>query len=411
MKKIVVLLTTAVLLVTGCTTQKNDSLPKEDVVYENEHYTKYVSLEDIQRDTSSLGGVYKKYYSKYIQYFAPNNKPITIVAQDKVTDEQMLYAYNMLSFYLKDYAGMDKSEIANKIANNKSVLVMPNGADGASDIPNRALKGQPLYQNEVANIGSDWYINNDYEHRDAAFEEILHMVHDYGIGTKSSPGASPELQKNIESAMLNALPEKVDWGTKGLWGLNAREWLLELSKEGSLEQEYLASVVDSYYGLWGAFDEPGGMWGLYTSKSRDDISDNDPMGYTVVESFLPTHISVMARIDPTFEGTFEMEKNDLPYTFKSQYLKNVRLTGGNNSNVNGNDQNNIFMGNLGNNIFDGKSGLDTIQLMGNSYEYKITKQEYKLIVEDLESREGVNTLINMEVLRFMDKDIKIENIN
>jgi len=43
----------------------------------------------------------------------------------------------------------------------------------------------------------------------------------------------------------------------------------------------------------------------------------------------------------------------------------------------------FFMGNLDINIFDDKRGLDTIQFMGNSYEYKITKQEYKLNVEDL----------------------------
>ena len=30
--------------------------------------------------------------------------------------------------------------------------------------------------------GDDWFVGCDYDHRDAAFEEILHLVHDNGIG-------------------------------------------------------------------------------------------------------------------------------------------------------------------------------------------------------------------------------------
>jgi hypothetical protein len=397
------------ILVTGCqaTAQSTQTMIEAEVKADNANYIQYISVEDIKRETSTLGGVYKKYYTKYVSYETSAGN-INIVAQDKVSDEQMLYAYSLLSFYLES---LDNIKIAEKLAENNAVLVMPNGADGTSKIPDQALRGQPLYELEVSNIGSVWYINNDYEHRDAAYEEIFHMVHDYGIGTVNNTGVMVDLQKKMYSTTMNALPEKSKWGLEGLWGLGSREWLLELSKEGSLEQEYFASVLDSYYGLWQAFEEPGGMWGLYVAKSREDIKEKDKKGYELITSILPSHQTFMARIDPSFEGTFKMSLDEnLPYTFKSQYLRDARLIGTKSSGLLGNDENNILMGNAGDNTFDGQGGNDTVQFSGVSTEYSISSTSDSVVVIDNQGRDGNDLLENIEVLRFTDKDIKIENI-
>lgn len=159
------------------------------------------------------------------------------------------------------------------MADQGAILVMPNGADGESNIPDRALAGQPLYAMETPTEGDPWYIENNYEHRDASYEEILHMVHDYGIGTIQSIGADPDLQKMIYEATMNALPkDKSQWGKSGLWGYDSKQWLVELEREGSLEQEYLASVVDSYYGLWGAFSESEAECGESTLQKTEPKS-------------------------------------------------------------------------------------------------------------------------------------------
>ncbi|QZY56921.1 hypothetical protein [Crassaminicella profunda] len=422
MRKFIVCIVCLIIL-TGCFVfaQKDEEHAKFEDVKEvikeevmNPNYKQYISEEDIIRDPSKLGKVYKKYYSKYIQYIAPNGKPITIVAQDKVTDEQLLKAYNQLSFYLEDFGAYKKGEVANKIADNKAVLVMPNGADGESDIPEEALKGQSLYQMETPTVGSKWYIENDYNHRDAAYEEILHMVHDYGIGIKSNPGALPDLQKKIYKAMRNSLPKnKRDWGKKGLWGLGSKDWLVELEQEGSLEQEYLASVVDSYYGLWAPYTEnKGGMWGIYTSKTREDIKKNDPMGYKIVSKFLPSAITYMARIDSAFSGTFKMYYDEKePYTHKSKYLKNARLLGNKNTGLMGNSLDNILIGNSGNNHIDGREGMDIVQFIGKSDDYKIEVKDNNIVIEDQLNRDGKDILNNIEILRFIDQDIKVSDLN
>lgn len=187
---------------------------------------------------------------------------------------------------------------------------------------------------------------------------------------------------------------------------------MKLYKEGSLEQEYLASVVDSYYGLWGAYKESrGGMWGIYIAKDRKEVAKKDPVGYKIVQDLFPEYITSMMRIDPSFEGTFTMAFDEkLPYTHKSQYLKNIRLTGKKYSNILGNSADNILMGNAGNNTIDGGSGTDIVQLSGKSSEYEILKVDKGLRVTDSQKRDGIDYLSYVEILRFTDKDLPIDLI-
>lgn len=387
---------------------------KECQVISNDNYVIYVDEYNIIKDVTPLGGTQSKYYSKYIDYTAPNGNPIRILAMNEITDDQMLYAYDLLSFYLTSTETLDKSDIANQMANDNAILILPNGADKDGKTPMLAMAlGQNLNQAEIANIGSKWYMENDFEHRDAAFEEIFHMVHDYGIGTTKNPKASQEVSKAIADAKTNALPaDKNDWGTKGLWGLNAKSWLNELSREGSLEQEYIVSVIDSYYGLWEPWTEgTGGMWGSYVAKTRYEIAEKDPDGLKALELFLPEVINRMMRIDTKFVGDFDMNRDDSkPYTYKSQYLKNVYLSGSNDSNILGNDMDNVLMGNSGTNSIDGGLGDDVVQLRGALREYTIeTKDGQTTVTDSVSGRDGINVLVNVEILRAINADYSLEN--
>ncbi len=156
----------------------------------------------------SLGVAFTKNFNRYIKVVGPNGKPIHIVIQDDITDEQAIRCRGILEHFLKDYLGSkygnDKSEIANKMAENNAVLALMNGQDdGSNDV---RVNAQPLFKNEIQVEGYSWYTNQNYEHRDVAYEEILHFVHDNGIGVdgpNSMPGAAPEFQKEIRAAQIN----------------------------------------------------------------------------------------------------------------------------------------------------------------------------------------------------------------
>ena len=389
----------------ACAANADDSSSTLNV--SNPNYVAYPETSLIQRDLSGLDRVYRRNYTKFINYPTPNGSRVLLVATDGMSDEQLLRAYNILDFYLTDVPGSkygaNKAAVANAMAANDAVLVLPGGADGESPIRDSALAGQPLYALEFPVEGSAAYINNDYEQRDAGLEEIFHLVHDTGIGTKFTPGALKETyQAEIASAMENSL-------ANGLWGNGAKDWLDELRPEGSLSQEYIASVLDSYYGLWGAWTEaPGGMWGIYTSKTRAEIEVKDPLGAALVPQFLSENITYMARIDPSFQGTFQMSfDTSAAYTHKSQYLVNARLLGDNASNLSGNANDNIFMGNSAANSIDGKAGTDVVQYAGASGDYAISTVGGTTTVSSQSQSGDVDTLTNIEVLRFTDKDVQL----
>jgi hypothetical protein len=347
----------------------------------------------------SLINIYSKAlkFNRYINIDTPDGNAIHIVAQDEVTDNQIVRSRNILQHYLTDYPGSDygedKSAVANKIAENGGVLLLLNGVDDGTNSASE-LDGQPLYYGEIQVEGGNWYINQNYEHRDASYEEILHFVHDYGIGVDQNEtfyGVLPDYQAEIRAAQVTALSAKL-WA----WPESEASWIAELAAENSLSQEYLASVIDSYYGLWGAFDGQYGMWDMYIAKVRDDLADKDPEGADIMDNkFFHPYLTYNARIDESFVGDFSLTFNaSLPYTHHAQYLKDVTLTGTNNSNVVVNQLNNNITGN---------SAQNTVIFSGPSSEYEINAENGQVTVQDMQdNRDGVNTVSSIEKLQFSD---------
>lgn len=369
-------------------------------------------------------------FVKYTKIQCPNGEAIHIIAQSEISDAQIIRSRSILKFYLTDFDGSvhgsDKSVVMNTMGVNDALLLLMNGEDG--EYPEPSVWGQPLYNDELPVEGDEWFMTNDFDHRDAAFEEILHLMHDMGIGVDGSNSISnpalPEYQAEIRAAQLNAgLYNFAIWPI-GADGSGSEPWVQEvyneLAQENSLSQEYLASVIDSYYGLWGAWtEEPTlGMWGLYTANNRAEIASEDPMGFTLVENYFAPYINIDMVIDASLNEVFSMTFNPLqPYTHKSQYLQHCYLTGNNNSGLIGNDLYNRLKGNFGNNTLEGKTGNDrldglngenTAVFTGAYAAYTITNNIDYAIVEDvIIDRDGIDTLWNIHTLQFADQNVDI----
>ena len=351
---------------------------------------------------SDLGKEYSKNFNRYTKVVTPNGGEIHIVAQSNLTDEQIVRARNTLEHFLENYPGSkygsNKSELANKMAENGAILTLLNGQDDGNNPVE--VNGQALFENEIQVEGHPWYINQDYNnHRDATYEEILHLVHDYGIGIdghNSFPGAMPEYQSEIREAQKYAL-------SNNLWGIGADRWIHELTDENSLTQEYLAALIDSYYGLWGSWTDSRthGMWGIYVAKTRNEILSEDPIGGEIMTNkFFHPYLTYNARIDPSFNGTFSLRfDSSKPYTNHSQYLKDITLLGNNNISVSINQLDNNIIGN---------QGTNTVIFNGNSSEYIIDISDNKTSVADkISDRDGINILQGIEKLKFIDQTIEL----
>lgn len=268
-------------------------------------------------------------------------------------------------------------------------MIMPNGAhQEGNDI---GLPGQELYAAEIAPEGSTWYIENDFEHRDAAMEEIFHQLHDAGIGT-DRPGALPDYQAEILA--------RADATAGTVWGIGQVGWLDELRAEGSLAQEYVAAVIDSWYGLWGPWQGDQGMWDLYVAKTRTDVETKDPEGAMLLKAFLPDVLEYEAYLDSSFSGSFSLAFDDAqPYTHKSQYLRGARLTGANDAGIIGNNLDNTLRGNRGNNSLDGGGGSDTAIYCNTRSQYTVTTDGD---VTTVSGPDGTDVLTNIETIAFID---------
>lgn len=355
----------------------------------------------IEAIPASLGSSYANNFDRYTKVTTPNEGAIHIVAQSNISNEQIVRCRSILEHFLKDYPGSthgsDKSAIANKMAENGAVLTLLNGKDDGKN--SVEVDGQPLFEEEIQVEGHSWYTNQNYEHRDAAYEEILHLVHDFGIGVggpNSSPGGAPEFQAQIRIAQENALDNK-------LWGMGAEDWISELSQENSLSQEYLAALIDAYYGLWGAWTESTthSMWGIYVAKDRVEIASEDPSGQELLNNvFFHPYLTYNARIDQNFEGTFSLQFDpSIPYSNHSRYLKKITLLGANDTNVRVNQ--------LDNNI-TGNEGINTVIFSGFSTDYSVsTADGATTITDNLANRDGVNTIQKFEKIQFTDQTIKL----
>ncbi len=355
----------------------------------------------IEEVPASLGIKFINHFNRYTKVVAHNGKPIHIVIQDEITEEQIVRCRNILTHFLTDYPGSthghDRSAIANKMANSNATLALLDGQDDGKNTIN--VPAQYLFKNEIQVEGHAWYIQQNYEHRDASYEEILHLLHDFGIGVdghNTMPGAAPEFQKSIRRAQVHAQEHK-------LWGANDRaaDWIAELADENSLSQEYLAALIDTYYGLWGAWDGDGGMYGLYSAKVRDQIQAEDPHGQALVDKvFFHPYLTYDARIDPSFRGTFLLRYDAaLPYTHHSQYLKDITLLGSANNNVRVNELDNHITG---------SAGINIIYFAGPFQEYAIDTSGHTVVVTDLVAdRDGKNELVDVEKLTFTDRDMDV----
>ena len=385
-------------------------VPKEiDINYEVlDHIDTSTSPLEVVPLPQELGKTLNGLFSKYTKHLAPNGKPIHIFAQSGVSDLQVVRAREILKYHLTDAPGtqygQDKSAIANRMADVRATLIYTD-TEIKSFAMRPILRGsklriQDLYATESPVEGSYEYIHNKaraggHFTRDASYEEIMHLVHGKGI-----EDVLPQFHQEIVKAEKAAVKAGIY-----LYGRPA-------------PHEYIITGFDIYFGLWEHNPQSDGksFGHEYPFHTRAEMKAGDPALYALVEKFWPKYLTYDAYIDPSFEGTFStvLDKNT-EYTFKSQYLVNIILTGTNHSNIVGNDQdnrltgndgNNLIIGGKGNDLIAGGGGEDTAEFSGDYAEYEIKKADHKITVMDkVSGRDGTDILTDVEILKFKDKTL------
>ena len=390
-----------------------------------------VTLPEIDTSASASGivalpddvpQVFRDYFVKYTKFIAPNGKPIHILAQDGWTDDQIKHGRNVLQHLLTDFPGSlyghDKSPVANAMADRKATMVFFNTEEDLNDAMRAGLgqatdlSMQDLRANESPAVGDEDYMG--HVTRDAAYEEVWHLVHDYGI--------KPTLPDMIaEMRVANDAAESNGW----------RAWPEDEPQEHP--NEYVGVLIDNYYDLWAVTpalyegreiepgDVPGGHshFGRFFANSRTLVQEEAPLGHALIENFFHPYLTYTPELPDGFAGTFSMTFDPArAYTYKSRHLRKVTLTGSRDANLTGNRHDNVLTGNGGNNGFDGGGGNDelvggggeedTAIFTGPASEYNIVYNQISVTVRDLqEDRDGTDLLRDIELLRFSDASVRL----
>lgn len=336
-------------------------------------------------------------FDRYYELVINDQVAMRYLFQPTLTQAQIEHVVRTTRWYLTDVPGTtygaNKAAVIETLTANNATIVVPDGSHVEGQ--DLGVRGQELYSNEIAAPGSAWYVSNDEEHRDATLEEVFHQIHDAGIGT-NEPGALPDYQAAL---LAEAELAKDD----GRWATGADDWIADLSQEGSLAQEYIASVIDNYYGLWAHRDDGSGY---YAHNTRAAVVRDDPGGAELLQQFLGDTMEAEAYLDPSFNGTFTLSSSDdATYGNKSQYLRGARLTGTNPSNIAGNALDNTLRGNTANNTLNGGGGNDTAIYCNAATQYTISTNND---VTTVSGPDGTDTLIGIEILHFADGTQPIE---
>lgn len=140
-------------------------------------------------------------------------------------------------------------------------------------IPNsQDLQADEIFPNANANNGADTVSSN----RDASVEEIVHMIHNYGITY-----ARPDLQVKLDQLTQAALDAgKLDWDENS-----------ELPR-GDLDDEYLADCVEAFYNLKAGSGYVKAGEGLDPGADRAALYAFDPEMHDLIAEIFPDDLNL-----------------------------------------------------------------------------------------------------------------------
>lgn len=351
-------------------------------------------------------------FDRYTRVLTPSGRPIHILAQSGWRTDQIVRARKVLEHMLAPVPGSrlgaDKTAVAEAMADRRATLVLFDDIDALErafddGLDEIELGCQDLRANECPVEGDADFMVHDT--RDAAFEEILHLVHDYGIRP-----TLPEYDEALHQAHLDA-------SRRGLW----QAWPDD--EPENQRNEYFAAVYDNMLDLWavtprlyeGEIIEPGDVpegsshFGAYGANTRARVAELDPVGYALIADFLPLWLTYTVELPPEFEGSFSIMRDEaLPYTASSQHLLKVAASGSSPVQLIGNDGPNAFSGGAGDDVLRGGEGLDVVILRGPRAEYTLAAEDggWRL-TDSVAGRDGSDRIHDVELLRFNDQELAL----
>ncbi|CDT80207.1 conserved exported hypothetical protein [Vibrio coralliirubri] len=219
--------------------------------------------------------------------------PLLIEDKSKNNSEaKVAHVKNIMQYYLDSFP----AEVTKAIYDSKATMGFFYDEDWA-DGPNREAgeyleenyRFQDLFATETTDTTTDENKPDLVTQRDAAFEEIIHFVHDYGVmnlAVQSSSSKWGVMQKELDELNEKAI-------LAGSYFPNGKDSTIveaDLDAE-SYDQEYLAYSLYAYYDL----NYKGYNAQELSSATFTELQANDPAMVKFMEQYFPTRAALKAK--------------------------------------------------------------------------------------------------------------------
>ncbi len=354
-------------------------------------------------------------FGRYTQFSAPNGSRVHFLSQDNVSDDLLIRTRGLVRQHLFDVPGTslgaDKSAAFNAMASRGATFVLFENAAAYDDADADVVAFKALFGDRLGELDASTIIRE----ASPSYTQIA-PAHDPSIGatarfvlTQGLSAGIPAFQDALNTASADAV-------TMGIYTPDGA------TPADEVDDEYLVVALDTYYGLYGHDPNSNGTAGLngeYTALDRADMAGMDPDGLALIESFFRPNHRYSAFLDPAVNDTFEMEFDvAVPYTHRSQYLERVGIRTPSTARINGNDLDNVLLGNTSGTTFEGRGGDDIIEgeagtdiaiMSGPSTDYSITDigDNVTEIVDSVMGRDGSNRLRGITQVNFTDMNVTL----
>jgi hypothetical protein len=349
-------------------------------------------------------------FDRYTQFTAPNGIRVHFLAQTNVSNETLIRTRGLVRQHLFDVPGTslgaDKSAAFNRAATGGATFILHENAASFDDLDADVIAFKALFGTRLGILDASTIVSeggSTYVQLSPAFDPSIGSTAKFALEQGISEGI-PAFQTNLDAATTNAVTNAIytpDVGTA----------------MDMIDDEYLALALGTYYGLFAHDPNGNGMSGLnqeYAVLDRADMQTADPDMFALIESFFRPNHRYSAFIDTAFVGDFEMAYDvAVPYTNRSQYLERTGIRTPATTRLNGNDLDNVLLGNTLGSTFEGKGGNDVIEaqagmdiaiMTGAFAEYTITDIGNSVfeVVDSMAGRDGTDQLRGITQIVFTD---------
>ena len=253
---------------------------------------------------------YSAVFEKYTKLSAPNKKAIHILIQDDVNETEVAYLRNVLSKILsnKDGSlyGSNKTAIFNSMSNEELIIGIFRNSTSEDSSDTTFLTGEFNINIEI--INQDNIDMNVFLKTNETIGMLTEATYTYGI-FKEDPSMKSALNAaRVQAEGIDAVNPTSDFQFSTRTGsTNPESFSISQQQTGKsgifysdlIDQEeknvrYLRLGVEVYYGMWDHDPNATGKSGdnEYNIISKDQMQEDDPGLFNIVNGFFPEDISV-----------------------------------------------------------------------------------------------------------------------